>query len=65
MSPSPLTCSVSCATHSDFSVGHFASMYAEKLGLREAVLHKTLWGDFYLNTKTKRIMKGAQVSVKL
>ncbi|XP_076231147.1 elongation factor-like GTPase 1 isoform X2 [Calliopsis andreniformis] len=29
-------------------------------GFSEKVLLKTLWGDFYVNTKTKRIMKGAQ-----
>jgi ribosome assembly protein 1 len=44
-------------------VGHFAEMYAKKLGIKAAVLNKTLWGDFYLNTKTKRIFKGAQVSL--
>ena len=38
-------------------------MYAEKLGLSETVLQKTLWGDFFLNAKTKRIFKGAQVSL--
>lgn len=43
-------------------VSHFAEMYAKKLGIKAAVLNKTLWGDFYLNTKTKRIFKGAQVS---
>ncbi len=44
------------------SVSDFASMYAKKLGLSERVLQKTLWGDFYLNSKTKRIFRGAQVS---
>ncbi len=46
-------------------VSDFASMYSKKLGIKENVLRKTLWGDFYLNMKTKRILKGAQVSVSL
>jgi len=30
------------------------------------VLRKTLWGDYYVNTKAKKILKGAQVgSVKI
>ena len=43
-------------------ISDFAAMYAKKLGLNKKVLQKTLWGDFYLNAKTKRIFKGAQVS---
>lgn len=42
----------------------FAKMYHEKLGIHEGVLKKTLWGDYYLNTKSKRILKGAQVKAK-
>lgn len=44
-----------------FSVSHFAEMYAKKLGIRVDILNKTLWGDYFLNTKSKRIFKGAQV----
>lgn len=47
-----------------FGVSDFASMYAKKLGLSERVLQKTLWGDFYLNSKTKRIFRGAQARGK-
>ncbi|XP_034240002.1 elongation factor-like GTPase 1 isoform X2 [Thrips palmi] len=47
-----------------FRVKDFAKVLSEKLGISEAVLNKTLWGDFYLNTKTKRIMKGAQEKAK-
>nr|XP_054756574.1 elongation factor-like GTPase 1 [Lytechinus pictus] len=47
-----------------FSINHFAEMYASKLGVRADVLRKTLWGDFYLHTKSKRIMKGAQTKAK-
>lgn len=45
-------------------VNHFAQLYAKKLGINAKVLNKTLWGDYYLNSKTKRILKGAQVSLK-
>lgn len=44
-------------------VSHFAELYAKKLGIQADTLRKTLWGDFFLNTKTKRIHKGAQVGM--
>ncbi|XP_038044225.1 elongation factor-like GTPase 1 isoform X2 [Patiria miniata] len=47
-----------------FGIDHFATMYAAKLGVRVEILRKTLWGDFFLNGKTKRIMKGAQAKGK-
>ncbi|XP_064474853.1 elongation factor-like GTPase 1 [Ornithodoros turicata] len=47
-----------------FSVEQFAELYAEKMGVRKEILQKTLWGDFYINTKTKRIQKGAQAKAK-
>lgn len=48
----------------DFSIKEFAKIYSNKLGFSEKVLRKTLWGDFYINNKTKRIMKGAQEKAK-
>ena len=42
-----------------FDLATFATIYSEKLGFSEKVLKKTLWGDFYVNAKTKKIMKGA------
>uniref|UniRef100_A0A3P9JAH6 Elongation factor-like 1 n=1 Tax=Oryzias latipes TaxID=8090 RepID=A0A3P9JAH6_ORYLA len=45
-----------------FRTQQFADLYSQKMGVRAAVLQKTLWGDFYLNAKAKRIMKGAQVN---
>lgn len=42
-------------------ISHFAHLYSIKLGLSESALKKSLWGDFYLDTKAKRIRKGAQV----
>lgn len=47
-----------------FRISHFAKIYAGKLGTKEEILKKTLWGDFYLNMKTKKIMKGAQAKAK-
>ncbi|XP_012272329.1 elongation factor-like GTPase 1 [Orussus abietinus] len=47
-----------------FGVKEFAKMFSQKLGFSEKVLLKTLWGDFYFNGKTKRIMKGAQAKAK-
>uniref|UniRef100_A0A023F2G3 Ribosome assembly protein 1 n=1 Tax=Triatoma infestans TaxID=30076 RepID=A0A023F2G3_TRIIF len=47
-----------------FSVNDFATLYSKKLGLNEDNLKRTLWGDFYYNAKTKRIMKGAQEKAK-
>jgi hypothetical protein len=47
-----------------FSIEDFAKLYAEKLGVKGKVLQKTLWGDFYFHSKTKRVMKGAQEKAK-
>ncbi|XP_076300404.1 elongation factor-like GTPase 1 [Lasioglossum baleicum] len=47
-----------------FGVNDFAKIFATKLGFSETVLLKTLWGDFYANTKTKRILRGAQEKAK-
>ena len=46
------------------SIDDFAKMYSSKLGINEGILKKTLWGDFYLHTKSKRIFKGAQAKAK-
>lgn len=39
-----------------FTVRQFASLYEKKLGIRRSVLEKVLWGDFYLEPKTKRVL---------
>jgi ribosome assembly protein 1 len=39
-----------------FRVGHFAQLFATKLGIQEANLRRVLWGDFYLDPKTKRVI---------
>ncbi|XP_055954074.1 elongation factor-like GTPase 1 isoform X2 [Argiope bruennichi] len=47
-----------------FGVSHFAKLFASKLGAKEEVLKRTLWGDFYFNSKTKQILRGAQAKAK-
>ncbi|XP_028407033.1 elongation factor-like GTPase 1 isoform X2 [Dendronephthya gigantea] len=47
-----------------FRVEDFAALYSRKIGIRSDVLVKTLWGDYYLDAKNKRIMKGAQAKAK-
>lgn len=39
-----------------FRIGKFAHLYAVKLGMKEANLRTCLWGDFYLDPKTKRVI---------
>ncbi|KAJ3593570.1 hypothetical protein NHX12_005904 [Muraenolepis orangiensis] len=44
-----------------FRIQQFAHIYSQKMGIKEEVLLKTLWGDFFLNAKAKKIMRGAQL----
>ena len=46
------------------SIDDFARMYSSKLGIKEGILKKTLWGDYYLHAKSKRILGGAQAKAK-
>ena len=39
-----------------FRVGKFARLYADKLGIKESNLKRVLWGDWYLDPKTKRVV---------
>ncbi|KAJ1561950.1 Elongation factor-like GTPase 1, partial [Nowakowskiella sp. JEL0078] len=39
-----------------FRIDQFAQIYAAKLGVKEEMLKKVLWGDFYLDPKTKRVI---------
>lgn len=39
-----------------FRVGKFASLYAQKLGIKEANLKRVLWGDYFLDPKTKKVI---------
>lgn len=39
-----------------FTVRQFASLYEKKLGIKRNSLEKVLWGNFYLDTKTKKVL---------
>lgn len=39
-----------------FRIGKFAQLYAKKLGMKEVNLRRVLWGDYYLDPKTKRVI---------
>ncbi|KAK3368161.1 P-loop containing nucleoside triphosphate hydrolase protein [Podospora didyma] len=39
-----------------FTVRQFASLYEKKLGIKRSVLEKVLWGNFYLDPKTKKVL---------
>ncbi|GAA5901984.1 GTPase RIA1 [Sporobolomyces salmoneus] len=39
-----------------FRISRFAQLYSSKLGMSEKVLGKVLWGDWYLDIKSKRVM---------
>ncbi|XP_040058620.2 elongation factor-like GTPase 1 [Gasterosteus aculeatus] len=47
-----------------FSIQQFAHIYNQRMGIKAEVLLRTLWGDFYLDAKAKKIMKGAQAKGK-
>ncbi|KAK8091938.1 ribosome assembly protein 3 [Apiospora hydei] len=39
-----------------FTVRQFASLYEKKLGIKRNVMERVLWGDFYLDPKTKKVL---------
>ncbi|EYE92969.1 GTPase RIA1 [Aspergillus ruber CBS 135680] len=39
-----------------FTIRQFAAIYERKIGIKRSVLEKVLWGDFYLDPKTKRVL---------
>ena len=39
-----------------FTIRQFASLYEKKLGIKRSILEKVLWGDFYLEPKTKKVL---------
>ncbi|MCJ1356765.1 MAG: Cytoplasmic GTPase/eEF2-like protein (ribosomal biogenesis) [Icmadophila ericetorum] len=39
-----------------FTVRQFAGLYEKKLGIKRSILEKTLWGDFYIDPKTKKVL---------
>jgi ribosome assembly protein 1 len=38
-------------------IQQFATIYAKKLGFKESALRKCLWGDFYFDPKSKRVIQ--------
>ena len=47
-----------------FDLPTFAEIYAKRFGFSEKALCKTLWGDYFINSKTKEIVKGAASKAK-
>jgi ribosome assembly protein 1 len=39
-----------------FTVRQFAGLYEKKLGIKRSALEKVLWGNFYLDPKTKKVL---------
>ncbi|KNZ81299.1 Ribosome assembly protein 1 [Termitomyces sp. J132] len=39
-----------------FRIGKFAQLYATKLGIKEANLRRVLWGDYFLDPKSKKVI---------
>lgn len=39
-----------------FTVSQFAAIYEKKLGIKRSLLKQVLWGDFYLDPKTKKVL---------
>ena len=39
-----------------FTVRQFAAIYEKKLGIKRELLEKVLWGDFYLDPKTRKVL---------
>lgn len=39
-----------------FTCRQFASLYEKKLGIKRGILEKVLWGNFYLDPKTKKVL---------
>lgn len=44
-----------------FSINTFARIYLAKLGFSHKALSKTLWGDFYLDMKNKKVIPGSKL----
>lgn len=47
-----------------FRLDQFASMYAAKLGVKADNLRRALWGDFFLDPKTKRVLSRKHLTGK-
>lgn len=47
-----------------FTIGTFTRVLSSKYKINSNALQKTLWGDFYVDIKQKRILKNAQAKAK-
>lgn len=47
-----------------FTVNDFAQLYASMLDVQPAELRHALWGDYYWNGKSRKIVSGAQAKAK-
>lgn len=47
-----------------FTIGAFAKILSTKHKINFTALNKTLWGDYYIDSKQKRILKNAQAKAK-
>ncbi|CCH60530.1 hypothetical protein TBLA_0D00200 [Henningerozyma blattae CBS 6284] len=47
-----------------FNIGQLAKFYQSKLGAKREVLQKVLWGDYYLDPKTKKILTSKNLKNK-
>lgn len=47
-----------------FTVGQFAGIYERKLGMKREKLEKVLWGNYFFDPKTKRVISGSSSAAK-
>lgn len=47
-----------------FNISQFAAIYQKKLGIKREKLEKVLWGDFYFDPKTKKVVPGGSSALK-
>lgn len=51
-----------------FRTSTFAALYAQKLGVKESILRRTLWGEYYLDPKSRKVYgpaKGKERGLKV
>jgi ribosome assembly protein 1 len=44
-----------------FRIDQFAALYEQKLGIKRALLNKVLWGAYYLDPKSKKVLTQKQL----
>lgn len=48
-----------------FNISQFASIYERKLGMKRENLEKVLWGDYYFDPKTRKVISGNSSAAKM